>query len=189
MSWIEICATVLTLASVFLTVHLKRSLYPVGLAATALFFVVFWNARLYASAGLQVYFTLIQVYGWWFWARGDQGREPPIGDWSWARVGVAFVVAVGISVAGAVVLARLTNAQSPYLDTAIFALSVLAQFLLDRKQIKHWIVWGVVNLVSVYVYAGQGLWWTTALYGVLFANVFYGAWVWRRARRIQQAAA
>ena len=52
MSWLEILATAFTVASVLLTVHLKRSLYPVGIVATGLFFFVFWQAKLYASAGL-----------------------------------------------------------------------------------------------------------------------------------------
>lgn len=189
MNWLEIGATILTLVSVFLTVHLKKALYPVGLVATALFFWVFWSAKLYASAGLQIYFTAIQVYGWWFWTRGDRGREPPIGDWSWGRVGLVLLAAAVPSVSISWLLARLTNASSPYLDMAIFTLSVLAQFLLDRKQIKHWAVWGAVNLLSIYVYAGQALWWTTALYGLLFVNVFYGAWTWRRARSGQALVA
>ncbi len=188
LNWVEIAATLLTVASVFLTVRLRTALYPVGLVATALFFWVFWEAKLYASAGLQVYFVVIQLYGWWFWTRGDHGRPPSIGDWSWGRVGLALVAASVLSLLVATVLVRVTDARSPWLDTTILALSVLAQFLLDRKQIKHWSVWGVVNLLSVYVYARQGLWWTTALYVVLFFNVFYGAWSWRKARRAEVAA-
>ena len=86
MGWIELLAGALTLASVLLAVRLKTALYPVGMAATVLYFVVFWHAKLYASAALQVYFTLVQVYGWWFWLRGAKGEAPPIGDWPWRTV-------------------------------------------------------------------------------------------------------
>jgi nicotinamide mononucleotide transporter len=189
MSPLEIAATLLTVVSVLLTVHLKKSLYPVGIAATVLFFFVFWNARLYASAGLQVYFTLVQLYGWWFWSRGDHGREPPVGDWSWRTVGLFAVAACGVTAVISWALFRFTDAEAPVADTAILALSVLAQFLLDRKQLKSWAVWGLVNLLSVWVYAGQKLWLTAGLYVLLFANVFYGWATWRRARRREQAAA
>ncbi len=182
MGIVEILANLFTLISVVLSVHLKKSLYPVGIVATVLFFFVFWNAHLYASAGLQVYFTLIQLYGWWFWWRGDHGREPPIGDWPWTTVAMMGAGAAVFSVVVSLALYRFTDAKTPVGDTAILALSVLAQFLLDRKQMKSWIVWGVVDAVSIRVYAGQHLWWTTGLYVVLLGNVVYGWVVWRRAR-------
>ncbi len=182
MSLLEIVANLLTIASVLLTVHLKKSLYPVGIVATGLFFFVFWNAKLYASAGLQVYFTVIQLYGWWFWSRGDHGKAPAIGNWSWGTVGLFGLLAAAFTAAVSFALYRFTDAKTPVGDTAILALSVLAQFLLDRKQMKNWIVWGAVDIISIYVYAGQKLWLTAGLYAILLLNVFYGWHVWRKAR-------
>ena len=184
MTLIEILANLLTLASVLLTVHLKKSLYPVGMAATVLFFFVFWNAKLYASAGLQVYFTVIQIYGWWFWVKGQQGGEPSIGDWPWRTVALFGLGAVVVTAVISWVLFHFTDAKTPVGDTAILALSVLAQFLLDRKQMKNWIVWGVVDILSIYVYAEQKLWLTAGLYVLLLANVVYGWQVWRKVRQI-----
>ena len=182
---VELAADALTLASVVLTVLLRVSLYPVGIAATVLFFFVFCDAHLYSSAGLQVYFTLIQLYGWWFWRRGDHGHAPPIGNWSWTIVGSLGVLAGAFTLATAWVLDRFTDARSPLGDTAIFALSVLAQFLLDRKQLKTWFVWGAVDVLSVVVYSKQGLWLTTGLYILLTVNVALGWASWRRARKQQ----
>lgn len=187
MSLLEILASLLTLASVLLTVHLKKSLYPVGLAATVLFFFVFWQSKLYASAGLQVYFTLVQLYGWWFWTRGANGHEPLIGNWPWRIVAPWAVAAAVVTAAVAFALYRFTDAHMPGGDTAILAFSILAQFLLDRKQIKSWYVWGVVDVLSVYVYAAQHLWLTAGLYVILTANVVYGWWMWRRALTRQTA--
>lgn len=189
MSLLEILANLFTIASVVLTVFLRKSLYPVGIIATVLFFFVFWNARLYASAGLQVYFTLIQLYGWWFWSKGDHGREPPVGDWPWRVVGQLGVAAALFTAVLSLVLYRFTDAKTPLGDTAILSLSVLAQFLLDRKQLKNWIVWIVVDAVSVYVYAGQALWLTTGVYALLLANAVYGWFVWRAARQRQAVVA
>ena len=185
MSLLEILANALTVASVLLTVHLKKSLYPVGILATGLFFFVFWNAKLYASAGLQVYFTVIQLYGWWFWARGRQGREPMIGDWSWRFVAGLGLAAVAFTAVVSILLYRFTDAQTPIGDTAILALSVLAQFLLDRKQMKNWIIWGAVDAISIAVYGGQKLWLTALVYLILLGNVAYGWWVWRAALKRQ----
>lgn len=66
------------------------------------------------------------------------------------------------------------------MDSAIFALSALAQFLLDRKKLETWIVWALVNVLSVFVYASQELWLTTALYCGLLANCAWGWSEWRK---------
>jgi nicotinamide mononucleotide transporter len=188
MTLIEVLASILTLGSVALTVLLRTSLYPVGIAATILFFFVFLRAHLYSSAGLQVYFTLIQLYGWWFWRRGDSGRPPKIGDWSWRIIcGLAMLAGV-FTIAVAWALDRFTDAQSPLGDTSIFALSVLAQFLLDRKQLKNWFIWGAVDILSIVVYATQALWFTAGVYILLLINVAFGLSSWRRAQQAQEPA-
>ncbi|WP_443750422.1 nicotinamide riboside transporter PnuC [Asticcacaulis solisilvae] len=188
MSVLEILANLFTVLSVVLTVYLKKSLYPVGIAATVLFFFVFRDAKLYASAGLQVWFTLIQLYGWWFWLRGDRGREPPISDWPWRIVALLGVVAALFTAVVSFGLYRFTDARTPVGDTAILALSVLAQVLLDRKQMKNWIVWAVADAASIAVYANQHLWLTTGVYTVLLANAAYGWLHWRKVLRLQAAS-
>jgi nicotinamide mononucleotide transporter len=68
-------------------------------------------------------------------------------------------------------------------DATIFALSIVAQVLLSRKRIENWPVWIVINAISVYVYASQGLWLYTALYVFFFFNAFWGWWEWRKEMR------
>jgi hypothetical protein len=72
---LEIAATALTLVCVVLAV--KRSLwqFPTGILGTGLGFFVFWNSHFYSSAVLQPIFIAIQVYGWWFWVRGNNSQQ------------------------------------------------------------------------------------------------------------------
>ncbi|RZJ02937.1 MAG: nicotinamide riboside transporter PnuC [Brevundimonas sp.] len=183
MTLIEAAAAAVTVVSVILTVRRSLWQYPVGLCATALYLVVFWQVRLYASASLQVVFMAVQLYGWWFWLHGGNGARPPIRSWSPTRLlGVCLtaVVAGGLAAYG---LARLTDAQLPLADSLILGLSLGTQFLLDRKVLEHWIVWAVVNVLSIIVYGAQGLSLTSVLYAGLLLNTAWGWWVWRRAYR------
>jgi len=182
MNPLEAAATALTLISVLLAARLKVALYPVGLGATALFFFVFLEAKLYASAALQVYFTAFQIYGWWFWLRGARGREPAVGDWPWRTIALLAIPAMVLTIAVSLALSSWTDAAAPLGDTAILALSILAQFLLDRKQLKSWVIWAVVNILSIGVYAASGLGMTALLYLVLLANTVHGWLTWRAAR-------
>jgi len=60
------------------------------------------------------------------------------------------------------------------------AVSLVAQFLLARKYLENWVLWLVVDVVSVALYVHQGLWLTAVLYGLLFAFSLAGLRTWQR---------
>ena len=46
--------------------------YPFGLAMVTLYFFVFLEQRLYSDMLLQIFFFVVQIYGWWSWVRAKQ---------------------------------------------------------------------------------------------------------------------
>jgi nicotinamide mononucleotide transporter len=111
---------------------------------------------------------------------GASGKRPRI---TTASLQFLFsVIVLSLAAAGglSLVLSRVSNAAMPFADASIFGLSILAQYLLDRKKIENWIAWGVVDLIAIYVYASQHLWVTSMLYSLLFLNVFWGYHEWRK---------
>ena len=81
MNWIEWVAAALGVVNVALVVRRSVWNYPFGLAMVSLYFVVFAEARLYSDALLQVFFFVVQLYGWHNWLRakqaaGDGCRSP-----------------------------------------------------------------------------------------------------------------
>ncbi len=185
---LEIAATAFTLVCVILSV--KRSLwqFPFGVVGTGLGFFVFWRANLYSSAALQPFFLAVQFYGWWYWLRGDHGSRPRIKTTEPWLIAILCLSALCAAAGAAIALDAFTDAQLPIADAAIFGLSVVAQFLLDRKRIENWPIWAVINVISVYVYATQGLWLYTALYVFFFFNAFWGWWEWHKELRGYSAA-
>ncbi len=180
MSMLEILATILTVACVIMANYRSTLQYPVGILGTILFFFVVWNAKLYANAGLQVFFTGVQFYGWWFWLKGGVNRTKPlITEFGIERLVLWFSVALGASIVVGTILNASTNAAMAAADCMVFGLSVFAQFLLDRKKIETWVIWGAVNAGSVYLYYNQGLYIFTALYIGLFINCFIAWRMWR----------
>jgi nicotinamide mononucleotide transporter len=187
---LDYVATFVTLACVILGV--KRSLwqFPVGIVGTALFFIVVWRSHIYANAALQVFFVAVQFYGWWYWLRGTQGHRPPIRTtppqiWLGACA-VAVVIAVAVI---APILRAYTTTTTPLVDAHTFTLSVVAQFLLDRKRLESWWVWIAVNILSIWLYYQAQLWPFLALYVFFFFNAFWGWWEWRNAMRREAAPA
>ena len=69
------------LGFLYLWLELRASIYLwiVGAIMPAVYAVVYFEAGLYADGGIQIYYILAAVYGWWAWAfsKGEK-KEAPI---------------------------------------------------------------------------------------------------------------
>ncbi len=166
-----------------ITLIIRRSIwnYPFGIVMVVLYAHIFWRAKLYSDAGLQVFFLLVQLYGWVAWAgkQGDDGlviidQMGPFSRMGWV---VASIVAIAI---WGTMMHQMIDAAYPYWDGAIAMLSVAAQFMMTRRLIENWIWWIIVDVLAIGLFAVKGLWLTAGLYGVFLVMATYGFIEWRR---------
>jgi len=189
----EIAGFTATLLGIWLTTKRLLICWPVTLLADFLYFVVFYQARLFSDALLQVFFIAFTLYGWWHWWRGvrDEGevRVSPLG---WRSA----IAALAAGAMGAVALSRLmlylgaqlqVTIALPHLDATLASYSLVASWWQARKQIANWWLWIVVDLVYVGEYVYKDLWPTALLYLVLVGLAVLGWWDWRRAAKLQTA--
>jgi nicotinamide mononucleotide transporter len=184
MNPLELTAVLLGIANVGLLVRRSIWNYPFGMAMVALYFVIFREAKLYGEAGLQVFFFVVQGWGWWLWARAGGLAESVAVEWmSWrARVAALALVAVSaVSIGWA--MARFTDAAVPYADAAIAGGSVVAQVLLAMRRVENWALWIAVDALSIGVYISRGLNLTAGLYVVFLAMATAGLIQWSKAAR------
>lgn len=184
---LELAATLVTLACVILGV--KRSLwqFPVGIVGTALFFVTVLQAKIWANAALQVFFVFVQIYGWWYWLRGAGGKRPPIRRANPVHVVISVAVGLALGWAASWGLTTYADFDLAFVDATTFSVSVVAQYLLDRKYLETWPVWLIVNVASIYLYSQAHMWLFTGLYVFFFFNAFWGWWEWRNAMKKEAA--
>ncbi|TPG42468.1 nicotinamide riboside transporter PnuC [Sphingomonas koreensis] len=184
MSPIETIAFVLGVINIVLLVRRSIWNYPFALAMVALYARVFFEAKLYSDALLQLFFFVVNLYGWWQWraaARraGDIRIEVMSGA---ARIGWAIGCFVGVFAWGWL-MHRFTEASYPWWDAGVAIVSIAAQIMLARRWLENWLLWIAVDAVSIGLYAAKGLWLTMVLYGVFLVLAMWGWRDWRRARR------
>lgn len=188
-SWLEVVAFALALAMVGCNIREIHWGWPLAALSSLLYFALFWRHRLYAEAGLQVFFALMAGWGWLQWLRGHRGDGRPLSVARLAARGWWAVVAASALLwpLTGLFLRRFTDTDVPWWDAFPTALSVVGQFLLGRKYIENWLVWIVVNVASVGLFAWKGLWLTTLLY-VLFIGLSGAGWrAWRHRLREVEA--
>jgi nicotinamide mononucleotide transporter len=183
MSPIEIIAFLLGLANVVLLIRRSIWNYPFGIAMVALYFMIFWDAKLYSDAALQIFFIVVQGYGWWAWSRGWRSGVVDVRTMdASARLGWGVATALLTALWGTA-MHRYTDASLPYWDASIAMMSVAAQVLMTRRFVENWAWWVAVDAVSIGVYAAKGLWLTMVLY-VIFLVLAAAGWIaWRRQAR------
>ena len=184
MSIWEIIGTVLGVIGVWLMIRQIIWGWPVGLVQVAVYAWVFFDAKLYSDAILQVAFFLIQAYGWWHWW---QGRTPvhelPVTRLEPAASAGAIAAGAVLAVAWGTLMHRTTDAALPYWDAFILVFSLLAQWLQTRKKLENWPAWIVVNTVAIGVYWAKDLRLTTGLYVIFWLMALWGWREWRRSMK------
>jgi nicotinamide mononucleotide transporter len=180
----EIIAAILGIISVTLIVRRSIWNYPFGLVMVALYGYVFFQARLYSDAGLQVFFFVVQLYGWWVWhhARDKDGLVCVERLSNFARAGWCAAIA-GATLVEGWYLANYTSDSAPWMDANTTALSVAAQYLLSVRRIENWALWIVTDVVQIALYAWKGLYPTTALYVVFLLLSATGLAEWTKQLR------
>lgn len=182
MSWLEWVAAGLGVINVALVVRRSVWNYPFGLVMVALYFFVFYEARLYSDALLQIFFFVVQVYGWvnWVKARGPAG-EVPVGRLT-SRARIFWIAGTAVaSLAWGLGMARYTDAAAPIVDAFIAGTSISAQILMARRMIENWAAWILVDTVAVALYFSRHLYPTSALYLLFLLLSVAGLIGWRRA--------
>jgi nicotinamide mononucleotide transporter len=154
--------------------------FPIGIINTAGYAVIFFEARLYGDASLNVLYCALGIMGWYLWLRGGERNEP-------LRVVRATplerrLVVLGV-VLGTAALWRtvhLAGGASPFWDALTTSLSLGAQWLLNRKRVENWILWIVADAIYVPLYVFRGLNLTAVLYAVFFVMAVMGLRRWRQ---------
>ena len=68
----ELAGALLGVAMVGCNMRVNPLGWPLAIASSALYLLVFWQARLYGDASLQLVFIVVALWGWWQWLRGHQ---------------------------------------------------------------------------------------------------------------------
>lgn len=184
MNPLEIAAVVLGLLNVGLLVRRSIWNYPFGMAMVALYVMIFWQARLYGEAGLQVFFFVVQAYGWVLWARAGGMEHAVTVRWLGWPARFAWLIAIAVmALSLGTVMHRLTNAAMPFADAAITSGSIAAQFLLSFRRIENWVLWIVIDVGSIVLYIVRGLDLTAGLYVAFLVLSILGLREWIGAQR------
>jgi nicotinamide mononucleotide transporter len=182
MIWIELGGALVSAWAVWLTAKRRPWCWPVGLVSVLVYGWIFIDARLYSDALLQLAFAGLIVYGWRRWLQnlGDDGRVQlaplPIAQ-AIGHVAIGAVAALLLGYS----MHRWTNAALPWLDAALTAFSLVAQWWQGRRHVAAWWLWIAVDVIYIGEYIYKHLLITSVLYAGFVVLAVIGLRAWRHA--------
>lgn len=175
---LELISFALAVAMVLMNIRQNHWGWLLGIVSSATYAIVFFNARLYGDASLQLVFIASGIWGWSQWLRGAGDSRLAVSrlslsGWTWsvAGWGIGYVLL-------ALFLHAYTNTDVPNADGFLTAGSLLGTLLLARKKVENWTVWIVVDVLYVGLYVYKGLMLTAILYAVFVALAVGGLRAW-----------
>ena len=192
LSYIELIGTVLYFMSVFLMSRRNIITWPIGLVSVILYFLIFYQIRLYSDMLLQIYFFSISIIGWITWQKKkrEQFDKKIITSWSNKK---GLLLGVFVTIVGTGILAFFTlnfhiwlpiiftqAASFPILDAWTTVMSIIAMYLVTTRKIEGWLYWIIVNIVSIGLYWVKDVRFIAVQYVFLLIMAIYGFLNWRK---------
>ncbi|BBR58057.1 MULTISPECIES: nicotinamide riboside transporter PnuC [unclassified Klebsiella] len=209
LSWIEAVGTVAGLLCIWLASLEKIVNYLFGLINVTLFAIIFFQIQLYASLLLQLFFFAANLYGWYAWSRQTSQHEaelqirwlplPKALGWLAACVIAIALMTLYIDPVFAVLTQVAVNVMQglgmnvamptlqpdafPFWDSCMMVLSIAAMVLMTRKYVENWLLWVVINVISVAIFALQGVYAMALEYLLLTFIALNGSRMWMNSAR------
>jgi nicotinamide mononucleotide transporter len=186
----ELSGLVFGILAVFFLIKENIWTWPAGIAYVIVSFVVFWNARLYGDFILHIFFLVLNIYGWFYWVKGNQKNSSTVvvSKLSLRQNLIVFI----FTLLGVFVFAQflitipsmiegVEPASLPYWDSTTSILSVTGMWLTARKKIDNWYYWFAVDVIAAGVYFYKDLYFYSLLYFLYIGMAVAGYLAWKKS--------
>lgn len=184
---LEWCGVITGLACVWLAAKNNIWNWPIACISVIIYVFFFFEGKLYSDAALQIYFLVMNIYGWYYWSkdRNQPSKERKVtlmkkNELAWSVIAIiAFTLILGFT------LYKKTDASFPFIDSFCTACSVVAQVFLARKVLQNWLIWIFVDIIYVSVYFSKGFYATGLMYAIYIVIATIGYLDWKKDYREQ----
>tara|TARA_B100000900_G_scaffold366630_1_gene342620 strand:- start:258 stop:875 length:618 start_codon:yes stop_codon:yes gene_type:complete len=142
-------------------IYAKREnilVYPTGITCTLITMYFMFNERLIGHMMVNLFYTLMSIYGWWNWSRKENDvvkvKISTFGFKDFPKATLIFFFIVFISY----YLHDYFNTDlGAYASLDIFTsgIFVTAMWLMANKKLENWVLWIIGNVITIPLYFGS----------------------------------
>lgn len=184
--WHEFVAVAFGIASVWFSRKENILVYPVGLVNTIIYIYISLEGHLLGEAAVNLYYTIVSIYGWALWAKKDQRKIPELRitrssmkEWG-AQILFFALFYLAIYFALSYIKKQFAPGALPAADAFASATAFTGMWLMARKKVESWYWWIATNIASIPLYFVKGYVFTSLYYLILLFLAVSGLWAWRK---------
>lgn len=180
-SYIEFIAVFFGLLSVWYARNENILVYPTGLINVGLYVYICLFAKLYADMGINVFYFVMSIYGWYNWGRKDENKKHiPISYCSLKQHFISFLIFIFSFAVLYFILKKYTDSTVPILDSLTTAIFIVGMWLQTLKKIENWLYWIIGDFIVIPLFLYKGLALTGIQFLVFLAIAVSGYIEWRK---------
>ena len=184
-TWLELIAVIAGIVSVWYSRKESILVYPVGLINTTIYIYLSFKGHLLGEASVNLYYTLMSLWGWYLWTRVDPNKHNIIlqitksnmRDWFHQ---ILFFLAFYFSLYFSLTYLKKEFAPEaiPWADALASAAAYTGMWLMARKKVESWIWWIITNIASIPLYFIKGYTFTSVQFLILLVLAIAGLKSW-----------
>ena len=189
---LEYLAVFSGIASVWFSRKENILVYPIGLISTTLYIYLSAKGHLFGEASVNLYYTIVSIYGWILWARKDAQHKPVLHiTWSDKKERIQqvvfFVVCYVILFSALTFLEKFFPGAIPWADAFASATAYVGMWLMAKKKVESWYWWIATNIASIPLYFVKDYELTSYYYIVLLILAVFGLIEWKKKAGLVQS--
>lgn len=197
--FLESFAAVFGIMSVYFSIKKNIWLYPTGIISTLIYVYILFNFGLLGDCMINVYYTVMSIYGWILWAKNSEDHIHVEVTWAsrkeWVYGTLLFVLSL--------LLVTVIYYYKPYIDnqfsmkgtdlglyhldwgnkldiitTSIF---LVGMWFMAKRRIENWIFWIIGDFICMPMMIYKGLGITSVQYLVFTIMAILGYLNWKKS--------
>ena len=179
------------IASVWYSRKENILVYPVGLVSTTIYIWLSYDQHLLGEAAVNVYYTVMSIYGWWLWAKKDKEHHHVLhisySNGRWIVYQLLFFVGFYLALYISLYYLKQNFAPGaiPWADSFAAATAFTGMWLMAKKKVESWYWWIATNIASAPLYFVKQYVFTSVFYVVLLIMAFFGLAEWKRRVKLR----
>lgn len=179
---IEIVIFIFGVLSVYFAKKENVLVYPTGIICTILSVYIMFNAKYYADMSINIYYSIMSVYGWFQWKKITNGEVLSISRTN-MKEKIIGVILFLITALICIYIYKFFNYKlqiNNYLDIFTTSLFFTAMWYMAKKKIENWTLWIVGNTFAVYIFFDRQLY-IIAIQYIIFTILAISAYIeWKK---------
>ncbi len=183
-TWYEYVAVFTGIASVWYSRKENILVYPTGLVNTIIYVFLSFKGGLLGEASVNIYYTVMSIYGWLLWAKKDQQQQVVLKITSasgkeWLQhIGFFGVFYAAIYFSLTYLKKDFASGAIPWADAFASATAFTAMWLMTKKKVESWYWWIATDISSIPLYFVKHYVFTSVYYVVLLVIAIAGLFEW-----------